>query len=214
MDKNFVITIGRQYGSEGRETGKRLAKRLKIDFYDKELISLVAKKNGMSEKVFENLDEKPTNSLLYSLAMGAYAMDGHFVYWGDVAPSINDKVYQMQTDLIRELALEKSCVFVGRCADYVLSDHPCCINVFITSKMEQRVKNVLVQGNIPENKVEDLIIKTDKRRANYYNFHTNKNWGEAGNYNLCIDTSSIGVDNAAELIIKYVEMKTGLKFSE
>jgi cytidylate kinase len=212
MDKNFVITIGRQYGSEGREIGKLLAKRLNIDFYDKELITLVAKKNGMSEKIFENVDEKPTNSLLYSLAMGAYAMDGHYVYWGDVAPSINDKVYQMQTDLIREMAFKKSCIFVGRCADYILSDHPCCINIFLTSKMEDRIKNVLRRNEAPANKVEDLIIKTDKRRANYYSFHTNKNWGEADNYDLCIDTGSIGIDNTVNLIIKYVEIKTGLTF--
>jgi cytidylate kinase len=212
MDKNFVITIGRQYGSEGREIGKLLAKRLNIDFYDKELITLVAKKNGMSEKIFENVDEKPTNSLLYSLAMGAYAMDGHYVYWGDVAPSINDKVYQMQTDLIREMAFKKSCIFVGRCADYILSDHPCCINIFLTSKMKDRIKNVLRRNEAPANKVEDLIIKTDKRRANYYSFHTNKNWGEADNYDLCIDTGSIGIDNTVNLIIKYVEIKTGLTF--
>lgn len=212
MDKKYAITIGREYGSQGRETGKRLAKRMNIDFYDKELITLVAKKNGMSEKVFENADEKPTNSLLYSLAMGAYAMDGHYVFWGDVAPSINDRVYQMQTTLIRELAFEKPCIFVGRCADYVLSDHPCCINIFITSKIEKRIENVLDRKEAPENKVEDVIIKADKRRANYYSFHTNKTWGDAKNYDLCIDVGSIGVDNAVELIVKFVEMKTGLSF--
>ncbi|MDF2685269.1 MAG: cytidylate kinase [Clostridia bacterium] len=210
MDKNYVITIGRQYGSGGRETGKLLAKRLNIDFYDKELITLVAKKNGMSEKIFENVDEKPTNSLLYSLAMGAYAMDGHYVYWGDVAPSINDKVYQMQTDLIREFAFKKSCIFVGRCADYILSDHPCCINIFLTSKIENRIKNVIKRNEAPANKVEDLIIKTDKRRANYYSFHTNRNWGEASNYDLCIDIGSIGIENTVNLIEKYVEMKTSI----
>ena len=103
MNKKFIVTIGRQYGSGGREIGKRLAEKLGVDFYDKELITLAAKKHGMSEKVFESVDEKPTNSLLYSLAVGAYGMDGGSPYWGETVLPINDKVYQIQADLSRNL---------------------------------------------------------------------------------------------------------------
>ena len=213
MDKKFAITIARQYGSGGREIGKMLAKRLEVDFYDKELLSLAAKKYGLSEKMFEQVDEKPTNSLLYSLAMGAYAMDGHYVYWGDVAPSLNDKVYQLQADTIKDLASEKSCIFVGRCADYILSEHPCLIKIFISSDKEKRIERIKErEKDVPPNKIEDLLMKTDKRRANYYSYHTNKSWDKVDNYDLCINSAAIPPEKAVELIVKYVEMKTGMSF--
>ena len=122
MNKKFIVTIGRQYGSGGREIGKRLAEKLGVDFYDKELITLAAKKHGMSEKVFESVDEKPTNSLLYSLAVGAYGMDGGSPYWGETVLPINDKVYQIQAGLIEETAQKGSCGFVGRRADLLLRE--------------------------------------------------------------------------------------------
>lgn len=140
MNQNIAITIARQFGSGGREIGRKLAERLGIEFYDKELLSLTAKKNGLNEKMFEEVDEKPTNSFLYSLAMGAYAMDGHYIYQGDITPSINDRVYQMQSEMIKELSDEKSCIFVGRCADYILEDHSCLIKIFIAADMEDRKK--------------------------------------------------------------------------
>ncbi len=127
MDKKVVITIGRQYGSGGRIVGQKLAEKLGIEYYDKDLITLAAKQNGMSEHLFESVDERPTNSLLYSLAVGAYGMDGNYSYWGDAALPLNDRVYQIQAGLIEELADKGSCVFIGRGADYVLRECGQCL---------------------------------------------------------------------------------------
>jgi len=207
-ENKFVIAIARQYGSGGRAIGKKVAEKLGIKYYDKELITVAAKRNGMSEKVFENMDEKPTNSLLYSLAMGSYAMDGHYIYWGDTAPSLNDKVYQSQAELIKEFADEGSCLFVGRCADYILDGRPNVISVFISADMSDRVARIREREGI-KNKTEDVIIKTDKKRANYYSFYTNREWGKADNYDLCLNVSAIGEDKAVDIICDYVEKYIG-----
>ena len=166
MSKKVVITIGRQYGSGGRNVGKLVAKKLGIDFYDKELITLAAKQNGMSEHLFESVDERPTNSLLYSLAVGAYGMDGNYSYWGDAALPLNDRVYQIQAGLIEELADKGSCVIVGRCADYVLRDRDNVVNVFLMADKEYRKKKAIESYQVPAEKAADVIKKTDKKRAN------------------------------------------------
>lgn len=207
MDKKVVITIGRQYGSGGRIVGQKLAEKLGIEYYDKDLITLAAKQNGMSEHLFESVDERPTNSLLYSLAVGAYGMDGNYSYWGDAALPLNDRVYQIQAGLIEELADKGSCVFIGRCADYVLRERDNVVNVFLMADREYRLKNVVENYGVPAEKAADVIKKTDKKRANYYNYHTNKEWSEASNYHLCVDVGALGLDKCAELIATYVELK-------
>ena len=212
MKKHFVITIGREYGSGGREVGKKLSEKLGVEFYDKELITVAAKKNGMNEKIFESVDERPTNSLLYSLAMGAYGMEGNYSYWGDLSLPLNDRVYQMQADLIKELAQKSPCVIVGRCADYILKDFPLLIKLFITADNDTKIERVVSQYGVPREKAADIIKKTDKKRGNYYDFHTNKAWGGISNYDLCINITPVGIDNAVEAIKQYTEIRTGLKF--
>ena len=211
MNDKFIITISRQYGSGGLNIAKKVAEKLGVDCYDKDLIRLAAKESGMSEKVFESMDEKPTNSLLYSLAMGAYAMDGQYVYWGDATVPLTDKVYQAQTDIIKKLASEKSGVFVGRCADYVLRDFPNVLKVFISDTHENRVNRIVNEYGAEAKKADDLITKNDKKRANYYDFHTNLTWGDSTNYDICIRTGDFGVDGAAEMIINALECKLGRK---
>jgi len=210
MNGNYAITIARQNGSGGRAVAREISQKLGIDFYDKELITLAAKQSGMSEKVFENFDEKPTNSLLYSLAMGAYAMDGQYVYGGDIAMPLSDKVYKIQSDLIKSLADEKPCIFVGRCADYILSGRPKVLRVFVTDTIENRIDNIMREHNITDRKkAEDYINKNDKRRANYYEFHTNNQWANADNYDLCIRTSTLGLEGTADFIIEFAKKKFG-----
>ncbi|MBE6895471.1 MAG: cytidylate kinase-like family protein [Ruminococcaceae bacterium] len=210
MAEKFSITIARQCGSHGRSVAKKIAEKLGIDYYDKELISLASKKSGINEKVFENFDEKPTNSLLYSLAMGAYAMDGQYVYWGDSAVPLSDKVYNIQSDLIRSLAAEKSCVFLGRCADYALRDDPRSLHVLVTDLLPTRVANYMAENNVIDaKKAEDAVLKIDKKRANYYSFHTNRSWSSADSFDLCVRTSVLGIDGTADMIIAYAEKKFG-----
>lgn len=195
---NIVITIGRQYGSGGREIGRRLAESLGIAFYDKELLSIAAKESGMCQELFENNDEKPTSSFLYSLVMGNY---------GSTDLPLNHKIFLAQFDAIKKVAKENSCIIVGRCADYALENYTNCTNVFIHADMDTRVKRVTTLYGIEPSKAEDTIIKTDKKRAKYYNFYSSKNWGTASNYHLTFDSGLIGIDNCVKLIEQFVKMR-------
>lgn len=162
---NKIYTIGREFGSGGREVGEKLAAKLGIKLYDKELLQQAAKDSGFCEEIFENHDEKPTNSFLYSLVMDTYSVSGY-----SAAPfldmPLNHKVFLAQFETIKKIAEKESCVIVGRCADYALSDNPDCINIFIHADLDVRIKNVSRNLNITENKARDIINKTDKQRAN------------------------------------------------
>ena len=204
MNKPVVITIARQFGSGGHEIGRRLAKRLDIPVYDKELITHAAKESGLSEEVLHYFDEKPTNSLLYSLSTGTYSFAGGGVNY---SLPVNQQVFQAQFDAIRRLAEDHSCVVVGRCADYVLENHEGLVKVFIYADLNDRVKRVAEFDNITPAEAKNRINKSDKRRASYYNFYSGKKWGVASAYDLCINTSAVGYDNAVELIAQFVEMQ-------
>ncbi len=205
MNKNFVITIGRQFGSGGRAVGQKLAKKLDIPFYDKELISIAAKESGLSPEVFKDVDETAANSLLYSLSMGMYSFGNGPLAMGDLP--INDKLYILQHQVIKDLATKGPCVIVGRCADYVLKDNPNCVNVFIHANMEYRKKRAVVVHNIDEKRAEHIINKTDKTRANYYSFYSGQKWGQPQNYDLCIESSKLTDDQIVDLICAYLELK-------
>ena len=204
MNNKYVITISRQFGSGGRAVGQKLARKLDIPFYDKELISLAAKESGMNPEVFKSIDETAANSLLYSLSMGMYNFNGPLAM-GDLP--VNDKLYLLQHQLIKEIATKGPSVIVGRCADYVLKDSPHTINVFIYADMEYRKKRAVTVHNIEERRAETIINKTDKTRANYYSFYTGQKWGVAQNYDLCIDSSKLSDDKIVELICSYINLK-------
>lgn len=209
MKQHFVITIGREFGSGGREIGMALAERLGIKCYDKELLALAAKESGLSEDLFINHDEKPTNSFLYSLVMDTYSMGYSTSSYIDMP--LNQKVFMAQYESIKNLAQNESCIIVGRCADYALKDMPNCYTIFIKADIDAKIKRIMRIYNISEDKARDMIVKTNKKRANYYNFYSNKKWGESRGYDLCIDSSELGIDGTVELIMSYVELrlKTG-----
>lgn len=207
---NKIYTIGREFGSGGREVGEKLAAKLGIKIYDKELLQQAAKDSGFCEEIFENHDEKPTNSFLYSLVMDTYSVSGY-----SAAPfldmPLNHKVFLAQFETIKKIAEKESCVIVGRCADYALSDNPNCINVFIHADLDVRIKNVSRNLNITENKARDIINKTDKQRASYYNYYTSKKWGDSKSYNLSLDAGKLGTDNCVEMILKFRELMDAMK---
>ena len=205
MQKSLIITIGRQFGSGGHEIGEKLAKKLGIKFYDKELIKLIAKQSGLCEKVLESYDEKPTNSLLYSIVMDIYPS---VMYTG---PTIDQQIYQANYDTIRRLADGEPCVIVGRCADYILRDHPELVSVFVHANSDFRAARIAEEYKLPDAKVRDMLVKTDKKRANYYNFQSEKQWGAASSYNLCIESSEVGIDGAVDLIMDYINYKKKAK---
>ena len=207
---NKIYTIGREFGSGGREVGEKLAAKLGIKLYDKELLQQAAKDSGFCEEIFENHDEKPTNSFLYSLVMVTYSVSGY-----SAAPfldmPLNHKVFLAQFETIKKIAEKESCVIVGRCADYALSDNPDCINIFIHADLDVRIKNVSRNLNITENKARDIINKTDKQRASYYNYYTSKKWGDSKSYNLSLDAGKLGTDNCVEMILKFRELMDAMK---
>ena len=207
---NKIYTIGREFGSGGREVGEKLAAKLGIKLYDKELLQQAAKDSGFCEEIFENHDEKTTNSFLYSLVMDTYSVSGY-----SAAPfldmPLNHKVFLAQFETIKKIAEKESCVIVGRCADYALSDNPDCINVFIHADLDVRIKNVSRNLNITENKARDIINKTDKQRASYYNYYTSKKWGDSKSYNLSLDAGKLGTDNCVEMILKFRELMDAMK---
>lgn len=207
---NKIYTIGREFGSGGREVGEKLAAKLGIKLYDKELLQQAAKDSGFCEEIFENHDEKPTNSFLYSLVMDTYSVSGY-----SAAPfldmPLNHKVFLAQFETIKKIAEKESCVIVGRCADYALSDNPDCINIFIHADLDVRIKNVSRNLNITENKARDIINKTDKQRASYYNYYTSKKWGDSKSYNLSLDAGKLGIDNCVEMILNFRELMDAMK---
>ena len=207
MYNNTVITIGRQYGSGGREIGKNLSEILGISYYDDELISMAAKNSGLNHDVLTDVDEKATNSLLYTLAMSGSLFGGNAAMAYEMP--INDKLYIAQSEVIKELAEKECCVIIGRCADYVLKDYPSAINIFIYADLDKRAERVAAARGLTEVKAKDLIIKTDKQRANYYNYYTSLKWGRIENYDLCIDSGKTGEDKAAEIIANYVRTLKG-----
>ncbi|MBQ4105729.1 MAG: cytidylate kinase-like family protein [Clostridia bacterium] len=206
MSQKFIITIARQFGSGGREIGKALSEKLGIPYYDKELISLAAKESGMDAEVFNNVDERATNSLLYSLSMGLYSFGNSFSAMGDLP--VNDRLYILQHKIIKKLAEDGPCVIVGRCADYVLKDRDNCINLFIHANMDYRKKRAIEIHGVDKARAEQIVNKTDKVRANYYSFYSGQKWGLAQNYDLCIDSSKLTTEQAVELVEAYINIKS------
>ena len=204
MDERTVITIGREFGSGGHEIGMKLAEKLGIKCYDKELLQVAAKESGLCEELFASQDEKPTNSFLYSLVMDTYSLRYPNSY---VDMPINHKVFLAQFDAIKKLAAKESCVIVGRCADYALEDDPFAVSVWIKASLDERIKRIKKLYELNDSKAADLIQKTDKKRASYYNYYSSKKWGEAKSYDLCIDSGLVGIDGAIELILKFIELK-------
>lgn len=197
---NTIITISRQYGSGGREIGKKLAEELGIPFYDNEIITIAAKKSGFAEGIFEQADQKPTGSLLYSLSMFGANLASFDL-------PLNDKVFLIQSDIIREIAAKSGCVIVGRCADYVLRENPNCVNVFISGDLEERMQWAVRENGVEPEKAKETVLKIDKRRATYYNYYTSMKFGNATNYQLCLNSSVLGRNGTVEIIRKFVELK-------
>jgi cytidylate kinase len=201
---NTVITIGRQFGSGGHEIGDKLSKKYGIAFYDKDLLKRAAKESGICAELFENNDEKPTSSFLYNLVTDTYSFGYSSPY---VEMPLSHKVFLAQFDTIKNIASEGPCVIVGRCADYALSEFKNTFNVFIKAPMDNRLKRIrALYPNInDDNKLKDMIIKTDKSRANYYNYYSSKKWGRADTYDLCVDSSILGVDGTVEILADFID---------
>ena len=199
---NTIITIGRQFGSGGREIGKILATSLNIPFYDKDLITRAAKESGYCKELIETHDERPTNSFLYNLVMDTYSFG--YTAAGMVDMPISQKVFLAQFDTIRKIADEGACVIVGRCADYALSEYKNHLSVFISSNMDVRVNRIMDKYDLTTSKAKDMIVRRDKQRQSYYNYYSSGKWGYCDTYHLCINSGVLGIEGTAEYLKQYV----------
>ena len=206
---NTVITVGRQFGSGGHEISAKVAEHFGIPFFDKELVTKAAKESGFCEEVILNHDERPTNSFLYNLVMDTYSFGYNAAHFVDMP--ISHKVFLAQFDTIKKLADEGPCVIVGRCADYALSEYTNCLNVFIYGNEQNKIDFISQRFEVDANKAKDMCIKIDKQRQSYYNYYTSKKWGRADSYDLCINSSVLGIEGSVKLIIEGVEQFEALR---
>lgn len=200
-----IITIGRQFGSAGREIGYKVADDLGIKLYDKEMLDRASKESGICQELFETHDEKPTNSFLYSLVMDTYSLGYSSGSYTDMP--INHKVFLAQFDAIKKIADEGPCILVGRCADYALEEYDNVLTLFIHASMDARIRRIARIYDLTDAKAKDMIIETDKKRSSYYNYYSNKKWSSADSYHMCLDSSVLGIEGTAEAIKKLVELK-------
>ena len=200
MNQNKVITISRQYGSGGRIVAKKLADALGIPFYDNELITMAAEKTGLSVECFKDAEKTSIGNLFFSLTSLTPSIDA-------VGLPLNEKIFLVQSQVIKEVAAEGPCVIVGRSANYVLQGNPNVINVFLQGDLEDRVKRAIDTYGQDAEGAEALVVKTDKRRANYYNYFTGGKWGKAENYDLILNTSRMDLDKIVEVIKTYVSLR-------
>ena len=187
MSGNLVITIGRQSGSGGKLIGEKVAQRLGVKCYDKELLAIASKNSGLCEELFKRHDERPTNSFLFDL------------YTTVVTPSVPDQVFIAQAKVIKQAAAKESCVIVGRCADYILRDEPNVLKVFVHAPLDQRIRRAREEYGAEEENLENYVIRQDKARAAYHNYFAAGRWGQSREYDLCVN-SRIGIDAAVRVI--------------
>ena len=195
-----VITISRQFGSGGRFVAKMLAERLGIPYFDNELITMAAKESGYAENIFEKAEQMSSHSFLYSVSMFGSAA-------GVYGLPLSDKVFLVQSDIIKKCAAQGPCVIVGRCADYVLRDYPNVINFYLYSDIDSKIERYKKYYNEDEKndkEIKDEIIRRDKKRAAYYNYYTTQRWGEIENYHLSIHTDAVGVDGCVDILERFV----------
>jgi len=203
--KDFIISIGRQYGSGGHEIGEKLASKLGVKFYDNALIDRVSKESGLCKEIIMEHDEKPTSSFLYNLVTDPYSINFNR---GSVADMpYGQKIFLAQFETVKNIANEGSCVIVGRCADYILKDHQNLISIFIYADKDFRLKRIALENpELSENNLNGLIDKKDRSRASYYNYYSDNKWGRASSYDLCINSAKTGIEGAVKLIEDYIQL--------
>ena len=203
MGKTNIITISRTFGSNGKGIGKALAKELGYAFYDKDIMRLASEKTGLVEEYFKS-DRSPRSSLLYSLAMGLYSGQGVSIHYNDSLS--DDRLFEIQSEIIKEKADEGNCVFVGRCAGYILRHYDNCINIFIDCDMNVRVQKIAGRMDLDPAAAKKLIQKTDKKRRVYYSYYTSREWGDPAHFDLCINTAKIDEEGAIAMIKTMLEL--------
>lgn len=194
-----IITIGRQFGSGGRQIAKQLSKKLGFSYYDKELLVKASEESGLATSFLETMDERQASPFFYSLLAGPTTF-----MWNDQYISTEVMAYQAQQDTIIKIAKNEDCIIVGRCADYILRNEEKLVRIFICADLEDRIHHVMERDHVLEKEARRKIKEMDKSRGAYYNFNTDQKWSDASNYDLCINTSKLGIDKTVDAIITFI----------
>lgn len=207
MEKRIIINIGRQLGSGGHDIGRMLAQDFHAQYYDREILNIAAKESGFSEEFFEKNDERKgfLRSFLHLPFSNSSAGDSF--YQNNFS---QEGLFKFQSDAIRKEAEKGSCVFVGRCADYVLRDFPNTVNIFITAPVQFRIDNIAKKSGVSSEEARKIIEQGEKHRAEYYNYYTGKRWGDAKSYDLCIDASILGLEQTEKFIAEFIRKRFAL----
>ncbi len=215
METRFYITIGREKGAGGLEIAKRLSEELGIPQYDKQLLDLAAKESGLCKEVFANIDERRGSKFISGFFSGI--MGSLYSEYGTISGINREELFRIQSSCIMNIANEGSAIFVGRCADYILRGRDNSLNVFITASGDDRIDRLLEHNKIKNaekysrEEMEDLLEKSDNRRASYYNYFTYKKWGAASSYDLCLNSSLIGIEGCVNIIKGIIKEKGWIK---
>jgi cytidylate kinase len=205
--EHFIITVGRQLGSGGKNIGGLLSASFNISCYDKELIQLASRESGLGREFFEKADEKDTFSIFGSFfsARSGFMGDNTYNYL------CNETLFKIQSDVIRNLSAKESCIFVGRCADYILRDHPRIVRIFVHANETDRIRRIATDRNITEKEAKVFIEQTDKKRSGYYNYYSNKIWGMSTSYDISINSSILGIEDTAAFLEEFIRKTLEIK---
>lgn len=206
MEKKIVVTLGRQYGSGAREIGQMLAKRLEINFYDKEILKLVSDTSGIEESYFHLADERPGQKLLYKVAKSQAPRLEKPTISGRLLA--DDNLFLFQSEVIRGLAEAESCVIVGRCADYLLKDMENIVSIYVHAPEDTRIARIMERYEMTWQEAEKAVNRVDKERSDYYSYYTGRSWGDLNHYDLTFDSSRMNPEGAVELIVQYLKVRT------
>lgn len=204
----YVISIGRQLGSGGKEIAEKLGRKLNITVYDKKLLEMAAKESGLDTTVFEKADEKESDSFFGSVMALRNSLADAISGYGSCMQS--DRLFEIQSEAMRKIANEESCITIGRCAEYVLREHPNLISIFVTADMPNRIRRIMKNNNLNEEKAKEFIAKADKERKAYHDYYATTIWGDSKSYDLCINSSRLGIDETVEYIYEYVKRRFAL----
>lgn len=205
MEKKIIITIGRQYGSGGAEVGKKLGQKLGIEVYDKEILKMTSEESGIRESYFHLADERAGKKLLYKIIQSMVPENTNPSLGNDLVSA--DNLFRFQSSVIRKLAQEQSCIFIGRCAEHVLAGTENLVRIFISADMDARFERIKAKGYYEEDDIIKNIKRMDKERREYHNYFTGKDWEALENYDLILNSSQIGTDGCVECIVDYLKVR-------
>ena len=205
MSDHLIIALNREYGSGGKEIAEKLGKRLGLEVYDEDIADLAARRSGIRKDYFEKVDEKPTDSFLYMLAMNTFTMNTSMNPFENTLSS--DKLFNKQAEVIQEIADKDDCIIVGRCAGYILRDEPKCVRIYNSADKDFRTKRIMASDHLDEKEAQKKIHSMDKKRDSYFGYYAGQDWKACHTYDLSISTSSLGIDKAVDLICQYIDIK-------